>query len=372
MLDITQEPASPAYSGTLYDRLQGKDVYWFTLRNGATIVRITNLGCIITSIHTPDREGIQKNIVAGFGEPGNYRQNPYYFGCVIGRTINRIGGGRFSLDGRTVQLSLNDGNTHLHGGFEGFGKKIWDIAGVIHTEGDVGVVFSYTSRDGEEGYPGNLEVQVKYTLSPDNKLRMEYTAMTDKRTPVSLSNHSYFNLSGFDNPLITDHLLKVYANNYTEKNENNLPTGKVLPVAGTPLDFSTPRRIGDHIDRFPLDRGLDHNYVLDSQFPESQSLTRGRLSPVPETLHPAAELYDPSTGRELRITTDRPGLQVYTANWWDGSLHAPDGQPYRQHGAVALETQAFPDSPNHAAFQDIILEPGDTYRATTVFKFDVK
>src|SRR5258708_2095269 len=365
MLDITQEPASSAYSGTLYDQLRGKDVYWITLRNGDTVLRITNLGCIITSIHTPDREGVRKNIVAGFEEPGDYQRNPYYFGCVVGRTINRIGGGKFSLDGHSVQLSLNDGANHLHGGFEGFGRKIWDIAGVIHTEGEVGVAFSYTSRDGEEGYPGNLEAQVKYVLSPDNKLWMEYTAVTDKRTPVNLSNHSYFNLTGFDNPLITDHLLKVHAGNYTEKNGNNLPTGKILPVAGTPLDFSVPQRIGDHIDRFPLDRGLDHNYVLDGELP-------GGPSPVPGGLSPAAELYDPSTGRRLRVTTDRPGLQVYTANWWDGSLHAPDGKPYRQHGAVALETQAFPDSPNHKVFPGIILEPGDTYRATTAFEFYVK
>jgi len=354
-----QEAALPSYSATLYDHLQGKAVYWITLRNGDTAVRITNLGCIITSIHTPDRNGVQKNIVAGFKEPGDYQQNPYYFGCMVGRTINRIGGGRFSLDGHTVQLSMNDGSNHLHGGFEGFGRKIWDLAGVIHAEGEVGVAFTYTSQDGEEGYPGNLDVQVKYTLSPDNKLRMEYTAMTDKRTPVNLSNHSYFNLSGFDNPLITDHLLRVYAQNYTEKNDNNLPTGKILPVAGTPLDFSISKRVGDYIDRFPLDKGVDHNYVLDGGLPEG-----------PPGLHPAADLYDPSSGRRLRVTTDRPGLQVYTANWWDGSLHTPDGQPYRQHGALALETQAFPDSPNHTAFPGIILEPGGTYRATTVFEFD--
>jgi aldose 1-epimerase len=353
MLNFTEQLSSSAYSGILYDHLQGKDIYWITLRNGDTVIRVTNLGCIITAIHTPDRDGMQKNIVAGFGEPGNYERNPYYFGGVVGRTINRIGGGEFRVDGHIVQLSLNDGSNHLHGGFEGFDKKIWDIAGVIHTDGEVGVVFSYTSRDGEEGYPGNLEVQVKYVLRPENKLLMEYTAVTDKRTPVNLSNHSYFNLTGFDNPVITDHLLTVHAKMYTEKNGNNLPTGNILPVARTPLDFSTPRRIGDHIDQFPLDRGFDHNYVLDGGLP-------------------AAELYDPSTGRGLRITTDRPGLQLYTANWWDGSLRMPDGRPYRQHGAVALETQAFPDSPNHAAFPDIMLEPGDTYRATTVFEFIVK
>jgi len=358
MLSSAQKRSSPSYSCTLYDNLQGKDVYWITLRNGDIVIRITNLGCIITSIHTPDRRGVRKNIVAGFEKPGDYQQNPYYFGCVVGRTINRIGGGKFPLDGRTVQLSQNDGPNHLHGGFEGFDKKIWDIREVIHNEGEVGVVFSYTSRDGEEGYPGNLQTQVKYALSPENKLRIEYRAVTDKRTPVNLSNHSYFNLTGFDNPVITDHLLTIHAGKYTEKNENNLPTGNILPLSGTPLDFSTPGRIGDHIDQFPPDKGFDHNYVLEAA--------------LPGALTPAAELYDPSTGRGLRVATDQPGLQVYTANWWDSTLHTPDGKPYAQHGAVALETQAFPDSPNHTCFPDTILAPGDTYRATTVFEFIVK
>ncbi|MES1159159.1 MAG: aldose epimerase family protein, partial [Bacteroidota bacterium] len=339
MLIFTQELASSSYSGTLYDHFRGKDVYWITLRNGDTVVRITNLGCIITSIHTPDRHGVRKNIVAGFEEPANYKQNPYYFGCVVGRTINRIGGGKFPLNGGTVQLSQNDGSNHLHGGVEGFDKKVWDIAGVIHSKGEVGVVFSYTSPDGEEGYPGNLEVQVKYVLTPENRLWMEYKAVTDKRTPVNLSNHSYFNLTGFDNPLVTDHWLTVHASTYTEKNEFNLPTGKILPLNGTPLNFSTSKRIGDDIDQFPLDKGFDHNYVLDKSL-------QGELT---EGLTFAAELYDPSTGRGLRVATDRPGLQVYTANWWDSSLHTPEGRPYAQHGAVALETQAFPDSPNHAA-----------------------
>lgn len=347
-----------------HDHLRKKDVYWITLKNNDTVIRITNLGCIITSIHTPDRQGVCKNIVAGFAEPGNYERNPYYFGCVIGRTVNRIGGGKFPLDDYTVQLSQNEGRNHLHGGFEGFDKKIWDIAGVIDSKEEIGVVFSYTSRDGEEGYPGNLEVQVKYVLTADNKLWIRYKAVTDKRAPVNLSNHSYFNLTGFDNPLVTDHLLTIHAKKYTEKNALNLPTGNILPVSGTPLDFSTPKRIGDHIDQFPLDKGFDHNYVLDNHPPEQ------RISP--EGLIPAAELYDPSTGRKLRVATDRPGIQLYTANWWDGSLYSPDDRPYLQHGAVALETQAFPDSPNHTGFPDIMLDPGDTYRATTVYEFAVK
>ena len=364
MLIFKQELASPSYSGALYDHLRGKDIYWITIRNEDIVIRITNLGCIITSVHTPDREGVRKNIVAGFEEPRDYDRNPYYFGGVVGRTINRIEGGKFPLDGRIIQLSKNNGHNHLHGGFEGFHKKIWDVASVIQTKEEVGAVFSYTSRDGEEGYPGNLDVQVKYVLTPENRLLMEYKAVTDKRTPVNLSNHSYFNLTGFDNPLITDHLLTVHAEKYTEKNEFNLPTGNILPLAGTPLDFSRPGRIGDNIDQFPLDKGFDHNYVL-------KGWVSGVYDPA-AALVPAAELYDPSTGRALRVMTDRPGIQVYTANWWDGSLYTAGGRPYLQHGAIALETQAFPDSPNHAAFPDIILAPGDTYRATTIFEFSVK
>jgi aldose 1-epimerase len=344
---------SLSWSNTLYDKLDGKDLYWITLKNGTTTVRITNIGCSITSIHTPDRNGVQRNIVAGFDSPMDYIRNPWYFGCIVGRCVNRIGGARFYLDGQAIHLSMNDDCNHLHGGFVGFHKKIWDIRGSIHNAQEVGVIFEYTSPDGEEGYPGNLHILVKYTLNAQNKLSLSYTATTDKRTPVNLANHSYFNMTGFEDALITNHQLMVHAKGYTEKSAHNLPTGNILPVSGTPLDLLTSVRIGDRIQGLAMDKGFDHNYVLDS-------------------VSPAAELYDPLSGRVLRVTTDQPGLQVYTANWWDGAIRGAHPEPYRQHGAIALETQAFPDSPNRPEFPNIILSPGETYHANTVFEFDLK
>jgi aldose 1-epimerase len=343
---------SLSYHSTICDTLEGRDIYWITLKNGSTAVRITNIGCAIASIQVADRNGILKNIVAGFDDPMDYIRNPWYFGCVVGRYVNRIGGARFYLDGQAIHLSGNDGVNHLHGGFEGFHKKIWALSGLVHTAEEVGVIFEYTSPDGEEGYPGNLQVQVKYTLDMDNRLKLSYTAVTDKSTPVNLSNHAYFNLSGFDDPVIDGHQLTVYAKNYTEKYAHNLPTGQVLPVSGTPLDLSAPVRIGDRIEAFPADKGFDHNYVL-------------------EGTGPAATLYDPASGRMLRVSTDQPGIQVYTANWWDGGISGAHGTPYRQHGAVALETQAFPDSPNHPQFPNTILSPGETYQANTTFQFTI-
>ncbi|HVW61627.1 MAG TPA: aldose epimerase family protein [Puia sp.] len=339
--------------GECIGKLDGKGIWWFTLRNGAMTVRITNIGCSITSIHTSDRDGVQQNIVAGFDSPMEYIRNPWYFGCIVGRVVNRIGSAVFNLDGHAVRLSTNDGDNHLHGGFEGFHKKIWDVKSVIHHATEAGVIFEYTSPDGEEGYPGCLQVQVKYMLNTENKLSLSYTATTDKRTPVNLANHSYFNLSGFCNQQITDHELMVHAKDYTEKYMQNLPTGRILPVTGTPLDLSRPVRIGDRIDQLAADRGFDHNYVLNGQAP-------------------AAVLYDPGSGRVLRVVTDQPGIQVYTANWWDGTIKGAHDRPYLRHGALALETQAFPDSPNHPEFPDTILSPGEVYRANTVFEFDIQ
>ena len=333
-----------------------------TLRNGTVTVRLTDLGCAVLSIHTPDRNGIRKNIVAGFSTPAEYSHNPWYFGCIVGRYANRIAGGRFTLDGRTVQLSRNNEGNHLHGGFEGFHKKTWDITRVINQPTEVGVVFSYTSQDGEEGYPGTIKAEVQYTLTIDNRLKMEYRAETDKKTPVNLTNHSYFNLSGFETPRITDHILRINARHYTEKGADNLPTGHFILLPGSPLDFSSPTAIGRNIDSFPIDKGFDHNFVL------SPYLT-GETTPDDQ---PAAELTHPGSGRVLRLWTDQPGLQLYTANWWDGLLKGAHDQPYVQHGAVALETQAFPDSPNHPEFPNTILDPGDTYCATTILEFDVR
>lgn len=344
---------SLSYHSTLYDKLDGKDIYWVTLKNGITTVRITNIGGSIMSIDTPDRNGELDNIVAGYHDPNEYLENPWYFGCVVGRVVNRIGGARFQLDGQIIHLSSNDGDNHLHGGFGGFHKKIWNLKNPVHNAQEVGVIFEYTSPDGEEGYPGNLHVQVKYSLDLENRLTLSYTARTDKRTPINLSNHSYFNLSGFKDQTIANHELLIHAKTYTEKYDQNLPTGNIIPINNTPLDLSTPARLGDRIRQLAADRGFDHNYVLDK-------------------VSPAGELYDPASGRMLRVTTDQPGIQVYTANWWDGTVEGAHLRPYGQHGAIALETQAFPDSPNRSEFPNTILSPGETYHTNTIFEFNLR
>ena len=363
MLNLRQE---------LYDHIKGAPVYLITLTGEDISVTVTNLGCTVTSVCIPDREGVQKNVVAGFEEPGQYNHNDNYLGCVVGRYVNRIGHGRFVLDGQTVQLTLNDGVNHLHGGFGGFHKQVWTVTDLVRTDREVGVVFEYISMDGEEGYPGTLKVRLTYLLGEDRTLRMHYEAVTDKKTPVNLSNHSYFNLTGFTQPTIHDHVLRVYAEGYTEKNGFNLPTGLVKSVSGTPLDFTSPRRIGDAIERLSEDRGLDHNFVLDGRSPAGGAAATGgdgqsSARALPGKLVPAAELSDPVSGRLVRVYTNQPGLQVYTANWW--SPATPPGYP--QHGAVALETQAFPDGPNRPEFPDTILVPGDTYQSTTIFAFGV-
>ena len=324
-----------AVSSTYYGQLKGEDLYLITLENEQMTVHVTNLGGTITSILTPDRHGVMKNVVAGFTDLQQYEENTAYFGCVVGRYANRIAGGRFS----DVQLSLNDGVNHLHGGFDGFHKKVWDVVSVYKER----VILEYLSKDGEEGYPGNLRVRVEYSLDR-GKLIIQYSAVTDAATPVNLTNHSYFNLSGFEQPLILDHILQINASRYTSKNGYNVPDGAMPEVAGTALDFLAPKRIGEDIDKLSVDQGYDHNFVLEGGY--------------------AATLYDPSSGRQLQVFTDQPGMQVYTANLWDGSL-------YEKHGAVALETQAFPDSPNHPAFPDTILHPGSVYDSRTVYEFSV-
>ncbi len=350
----TRQSTTVALTSKQCGTLHGAPLYLITLQHENITVHITNLGCTLMSIYTPDRNGVLKNIVAGFEQPADYANNPWYFGCVVGRFANRIAGGRFMLDGQPIQLTVNNDNNHLHGGFNGFHTKVWALDSLIREGEQAGVVLEYTSKDGEEGYPGNLQAKVQYVLNQQNQLVITYTAVTDKRTPVNFTNHSYFNLSGFEQPLITDHVLQVNAAHYTEKNAHNVPTGRILPLAGTGADFSVPTRIGKRINDFLQDKGFDHNYVL-SQGPG-----------------PVAILEDPHTGRYLKVFTDQPGMQVYTANYWDGSIVGQQGKVYVQHGAVALETQAFPDSPNHAEFPDTVLEPGEVYEAVTVYEFGVK
>ena len=320
----------------------------FNLHHKNLSLTLTDLGAAIQTLCVPDREGKMANVVAGYKEVQSYANNPDYLGCIIGRCVNRIDRGRFRINGSTYQLTINEDGNHLHGGFEGFHKKVWRPREVTGNA----ALLAYESPDGEEGYPGNLKVTVHYQLT-DRGLKISYTAETDKPTPVNLSNHSYFNLSGFENPLITDHLLQINAQEFSEKNDRNLPTGRLLPVAGTALDFREPQRIKKGLTAFPNDHGYDHNFVLDQK-------------------NAAAELYDPTTGRLLKVYTDQPCLQVYTANWWTGATRGPQGVDYVRHGAVALETQSFPDGPNHDGFPSGILFPGEVYRSTTIFEFDTR
>lgn len=352
----TREQHIVSVKSRLYASTADAEVWAFQLANGNIRIDITNLGCSIVSVETPDKDGVLKNIVSGYPDLLDYSANCNYFGSVVGRYANRIAGGRFQLDGQDFYLSVNNGGNHLHGGFVGFNKKIWNIHSIISEDTRAGVVFEYLSRDGEEGYAGNLQVKLTYLLNDKNQLSVQYEAETDAPTPVNFTNHSYFNLAGFEQPTILDHLLQVNARYYTEKNQQNIPTGRILPVADTALDFRTPEKIGKSIDQFPLDFGYDHNFVL-----ESDSATE-----------PAAILYEPWSGRSLTVYTTQPGIQVYTANYWDGSIWGPQGLPYVKHGAVALETQAFPDSPNQASFPNTILRPGEKYRSTSIYEFGLK
>ncbi len=355
MININQDTLS--IHSELSGIFQNKEVYQFTLQNAGVKVVITNFGCSIMAVYTPDKNGIRKNIVAGFADINDYEDNPEYFGCVLGRYANRIANGKFTLQESVVNLSVNDGVNHLHGGFRGFGKKIWDVVSTSANDGEVDVAFGYLSKNGEEGYPGNLNVNVKYILNTANQLRIEYTATTDLATPVNLSNHSYFNLTGFEEPTIKNHTLQVNAIAYTEKNVNNIPTGKIVPLAGTQLDFTSPKKIGADINKLLSDKGFDHNFIL--------------INNKDGTVVCAASLQEPETGRILNVYTDQPAIQVYTANFWDGSIYGAHGKYYQQHGAVALETQAFPDSPNQPAFPNTVLHPGERYFTTTIYEFGV-
>lgn len=341
-----------------YDKIKNEDVYKITLQNGFLSVVLTNLGCSIMSIKTPDKNFNYQNVVAGFPNIEDYRINKEYLGCVVGRFANRIANGAFELDGKKIQLTVNEDNNHLHGGFEGFNKKVWTISNLIEENDKVGVEFTYISKDGEEGYPGNLHVRVCCCLNAQNQLYIEYRAETDKTTIVNLTNHSYFNLSGFKDSTINSHFLQVNASMYTEKNDKNLPTGITQAVSNTSLDFTTAKRLGDNIEHFPNDKGFDHNFVLEKK--QGSELTH------------AAKLYDPNSGRVVNVYTSQPGLQVYTANYWDGSVFGSHGLFYKKHGAIALETQAFPDSPNHPSFPDTTLHPGEVLTSTTIYEFTIE
>lgn len=328
----------------------GKKVYLYTLTNKNGVqVKISNYGGLVTSFVTPDKSGATSSIVLGFEDLESYKAKSPFFGATVGRYGNRISDGKFTLDGKTYTLAKNNGKNSLHGGKKGFDKVVWDVAPIDHATPSLTI--SYLSNDGEEGFPGNLKVSVKFSLSNDDELSIEYNAETDKATPVNLTNHSYWNLTGNPQNTILDHSLMIDADKYTPVDSTLIPTGELRPVQGTPFDFRTPHKVGERINSVP--GGYDHNFVLNHQM--------GSLDKI-------AELTDSTSGRKLEVYTTEPGVQFYSGNFLDGSIKTSNGTPIPKHGALCLETQHFPDSPNKPQFPSTILRPGEKYHTVTKYK----
>jgi aldose 1-epimerase len=339
----------------------GRSVERFTFVNAHGVeVRAMTYGATITTIRTPDRSGHLDDIVLGFDSLAGYVASSPYFGAVVGRYANRIAKGQFTLDGVTYHLAKNNGPNALHGGVRGFDKVVW-TGEPVESDSGVGVTFRYTSPDGEEGYPGTLTVRVRYLLTPNDELAVDYEAQTDKATPINLTQHSYWNLHGEGTGDILDHVLTLDAATFTPVDSTLITTGEIASIAGTPFDFRTPAKVGARIDdahqQLRFGRGYDHTWMLDRT---------GRSGLV----H-AARVVDSTSGRTLDVSTTEPGLQFYTGNFLDGSFTGKAGHVYQRRSALCLETHHPPDSPNHANFPSTILRPGETFRSRTVFAFGV-
>lgn len=329
----------------------GRDIYSFNISNDHGIqVRIINYGGIITHLFTPDKYGKSEDIVLGFDKMEDYLQGHPYFGAIVGRYANRIKNAKFKINDKEYTLAVNNGPNHLHGGIIGFDKKTWEAEGFF-SENEAGVNMSLVSPDMDEGYPGNLYIEVQYILNNKNELIINYLARTDKTTHLNLTNHSYFNLSGCKTP-IYDHILQIDADAITETDEMNIPSGKIMDISGTALDFRKAKEIGRDIESLTI--GYDHNYVLNKA--ESELKLISRLEHAP-------------TGRIMEVLTTEPGMVVYTSNFLDGNLIGKNNVKYIKHFAVCLETNHFPDSPNHPEFPATLLNPGEKYTQTTIYRF---
>ncbi len=342
----------------------GSPVYEYTLTNGTGAeVKVITYGGIITAVNVPDRDGVIQNVALGCNHLAAYESQNAYFGCVAGRYANRIARGKFSLDGKTYQLATNDGPNHLHGGPQGFHTKIWEVVNEIKSTSEEGLELHYFSPDGEESYPGNLNIAMTYLLTDQNELRIEYRATTDAPTLVNPTNHSYWNLTGEGSGSVMNHLLQLNADHFTPVDATAIPLGDLAPVAGTPFDFREPKAIGAEIrsndPQIAFGHGYDHNWII------------RRSSLDDTTLIKAAELVDPTSGRSMEVWTTEPGIQFYSGNFLNASLYGPGGHAYRQSDGAALETQHFPDSPNRPAFPSTILRPGEKFFSSTVYKFGV-
>jgi len=338
----------------------GRTAKLYTLGHSPGVVaRISDFGGVLVSLEAPDRHGTPADIVLGYDSVAGYLGDTQtYFGALIGRYANRIAFGHFSLDGHAYRLAINNGKNSLHGGHEGFNRKLWTARDVSRPEVPA-LELSYVSADGEEGYPGRLTVHVVYSIHDGNTLRIEYTASTDRDTVVNLTNHSYFNLSGAGSGNVLATKLHLFASQYTPIDANLIPTGEIAAVAGTPLDFTRPTAIGAHIAdpnaQLGFAHGYDFNYVIDGG-------GKGKLVE-------AADAYDSASGRDLKVYTTQPGVQLYTGNFLDGSIRGKGGKAYVHRGAFCLETQHFPDSPNHLNFPSTELKPGQRFHQVTEYRF---
>ncbi len=350
-MNIKQEPFGTTSEG------EETTLYTLTNANGMQ-VQITNYGATITSVLVPDREGELGDVVLGFDSMEGYQSPEYvksgpYFGAIVGRYGNRIAKGQFTVNGEEYQLATNNGENHLHGGDKGFDKVMWQAEPV---QGENALRLTYVSPDGEEGYPGTLTSTVTYTLTNDNEIRIDYQATTDKATPVNLTNHSYFNLAAGEAEDALGHVVTINADKYTVVDESLIPTGELRDVEGTVMDFTSPQTIGARVKQVE-GGGYDHNYVLNN---------------TDDSLEKAATVYEPTSGRVMEVFTTEPGIQFYSGNFLDGTITGSGNKVYKQHYGFALETQHFPDSPNQPEFPSTILEPGNTYETTTVYKFSTR
>jgi aldose 1-epimerase len=335
----------------------GKDVVQFTLTNAnGMTAKIISYGALVTYLTAPDKNGKYENVVLGFDDPKAYWNEPYvsdcpYFGAIVGRYGNRIANGKFTLTGKEYSLATNNGPNHLHGGLKGFNRAVWDAESFENEEGQ-GVKLNYISKDMEEGYPGNLTIAVTYTLTKDNTLKIDYNGSIDQACPVNVTHHGYFNLTGGAKTSVLDHEVQILADRYTVVDANLIPTGELRPVTGTPMDFTVSHTIGERIAQ--VEGGYDHNYVLSDNI-------------VP--LRKVVTVREPVSGRIMEVSTTEPGVQFYSGNFLNGKYTGSGNAVYNQHWGFCLETQHFPDSPNQQVFPTTILEPGQTYRHTTVYRF---
>jgi aldose 1-epimerase len=350
---------STAPFGTL---AYGPEIAIYTLNNGNGIrARVMNYGGIVQSLEVPDRYGNVEDIVLGYDTLDEYVEDNPYFGCIIGRYANRIGNARFTLDGIEYTLAANNGSNSLHGGIKGFDKVVWNARPFTNDVGEPALELTYLSKDGEEGFPGNLSVKTVYTLTDDNELKIDYYATTDKPTIVNLTHHSYFNLIAAGDSTILGHKVMIPANAFTPVDETLIPTGEIMPVIGTPFDFTKPEKISTRINsenqQLRYGNGYDHNWVLRKEGKE---------------LSLAARVYEPLYGRTMEVWTTEPGMQFYTGNFLDGSNVGKNGKAYRFRYAFCMEPQHFPDSPNKPQFPSVVLRPGDEYRSTIIYRFSTK